>query len=147
MKILVINGPNLNLLGVREKGIYGSQNYYDLVKEVKEKGKALGAEVEVFQSNSEGELIDKIHSAYGEFDGMVINPGAYTHYSYAIYDAILSVSIPTIEVHISNIHKREEFRRKSVIAPGCIGQVCGLGFKGYGYALEYLVSTINSAQV
>ena len=101
MKILVINGPNLNLLGVREKGIYGSQNYYDLVKEVKEKGKALGAEVEVFQSNSEGELIDKIHSAYGEFDGMVINPGAYTHYSYAIYDATFACFDPLLLISAS----------------------------------------------
>lgn len=137
-KLLVINGPNINFLGIREKGIYGSQNYDTLVAMINDKAKELGVEVEVFQSNSEGGIIDRIQKAYYEnIDGIVINPGAYTHYSIAIRDALGSVeNIPKIEVHISNVHKREEFRHTSVTVPVCNGQVVGLGLKGYIYAME-----------
>ena len=127
-KILVINGPNINFLGIREKGIYGSQNYDALVDMINKKAEELGVEVEVFQNNSQGAIIDRIQQAYFEnVDGIVINPGAYTHYSYAIRDALASIeSIPKIEVHISNVHTREEFRHVSVTAPVCTGQVVGL---------------------
>lgn len=134
--ILIINGPNLNMLGVREPGIYGSETLETLYEKIRKKAEALNASVEFFQSNIEGEIINEIHKAMGVFDGIVINPGAFTHYSYAIRDAISSVNIPVIEVHISNVHKREEFRHKSVTAPVCIGQICGLGTNGYLYALE-----------
>lgn len=138
MKLLVINGPNINFLGIREKGIYGEANYDTLVAMIEEKAEALGASVEVFQSNHEGALIDKIQQAYFEnVDGIVINPGAFTHYSYALRDALASVAaIPKIEVHISNVHTREEFRHTSVTVPVCNGQVVGLGLKGYLYAME-----------
>lgn len=138
-KLLIINGPNLNMLGIREPGIYGSENYESLCKMIAQKADELGAEVEFFQSNGEGAIIDAIQGAYGNTDGIIINPGAYTHYSYAIHDAIKSVGVPTIEVHISNIHTREEFRHKSVTAPACRGQICGLGFKGYILAMEALL--------
>ena len=140
-KLLVINGPNINFVGIREKGIYGSENYETLVSMIENKAKELGVEVEVFQNNSEGAVIDRIQQAYFEnVDGIVINPGAFTHYSYAVRDALASVgAIPKIEVHISNVHKREEFRHVSVTAPVCTGQVVGLGLKGYLYAMEALV--------
>lgn len=145
MKILVINGPNINFLGIREKGIYGDENYDVLVDRIKDKAKNLGIEVEVFQSNHEGVIIDKIQEAYySKVDGIVINPGAYTHYSYAIRDALASVAaIPKIEVHISNIHTREEFRHTSVTAQVCTGQVVGLGLRGYLYALEAITELVN----
>ncbi|GAA0083860.1 type II 3-dehydroquinate dehydratase [Clostridium sp. CTA-7] len=134
MKILVINGPNLNMLGIREKGIYGTRNFEDICNYIKEEGQKRNIDITLFQSNIEGEIINTIHEAYYEnYDGMIINPGAYTHYSYAIFDAIKAVNINTIEVHLSNIHAREEFRHKSVIAPACIGQICG--FKEYGYVM------------
>lgn len=139
MKLLLLNGPNINFLGIREKGIYGAQSYEDLEKMVSDKAKALGHQLEVFQSNHEGELIDKIQQAYFEqVQGIIINPGAFTHYSYAIRDALASVSLPVIEVHISNVHKREEFRHHSVTAPVCTGQIVGLGFQGYLLAMDYL---------
>lgn len=138
MKILVINGPNLNMLGIREPGIYGASTLSDLETMIKEKAQELNTEVSFFQSNIEGEIINAIHSAHNNYDGIIINPGAFTHYSYALHDALGSVNVPAIEVHISNIHKREEFRHKSVTAPACIGQICGLGFKGYILALEAL---------
>ncbi len=138
-KYLVINGVNLNMLGVREPDVYGKNTLTDLEALVSEKAKKLGVEISFFQSNFEGEIVEKIHSALGKYDGIIINPGAFTHYSYAIRDALGSVKIPTVEVHISNIHKREEFRHTSVIVPECIGQICGLGFKGYELALEALV--------
>lgn len=139
-KYLIINGPNINFVGIREKGIYGSDNYDTLVQMIKDKADELSVEVQIFQSNHEGAIIDRIQQAYyDKVDGIVINPGAYTHYSYAIRDALASVeAIPKIEVHISNVHKREEFRHISVTAPVCTGQVVGLGFKGYLYALEAL---------
>lgn len=138
VKILVINGPNINMLGTREKDIYGSESFESLNSSVEEKALELGLEVELYQSNTEGEIVTKIQQAYGVYDGIVINPGAYTHYSIAILDALKAVSIPTIEVHISNIHKREEFRKKSVTAEGCIGQISGLGVHGYSLALTGL---------
>ncbi len=140
MKILVINGPNLNFLGIREKNIYGSGDYEGLCKFIEKEAAALGAEAELFQSNIEGEIINKIQAAYGNTDGIVINPGAYTHYSIAIFDAIKSVDIRTVEVHISNVYAREEFRHKSVIAPACMGQISGFGFLGYKFALEALTN-------
>lgn len=138
MKILIINGPNLNMLGIREKGIYGKGTYNDLCDMLQKKADEIGVDIATVQSNIEGEIINFIHSAKGKCDGIIINPGAYTHYSIAIYDALLAVNIPTIEVHISNIHKREEFRHKSVTAAACVGQICGLGFDGYLLAMEAL---------
>ena len=139
MKILVINGPNINFLGIREKGIYGTENYESLVRSLEDKGRAEGHEVEVFQSNYEGGIIDRIQAAYSDVtEGIIINPGAFTHYSYAVRDALASVSMPNVEVHISNVHKREEFRHTSVTAPVCDGQVVGLGLKGYALAMDYL---------
>ena len=143
MKFLVINGPNINMLGIREPGIYGESTYDDLEKYIEEFGEKNGFEVTVLQSNSEGELIDYIHYALDKYDGIVINPGAYTHYSYAIYDALKTVNMKAVEVHISNIHKRDEFRHKSVTAPACIGQICGLGFRGYTLALEFLKDEVT----
>lgn len=137
-KILIINGPNLNMLGVREPDIYGKETLETVYEKIRKKADVLNVEVDFYQSNVEGEIINKIHSAMGIYDGIVINPGAYTHYSYAIRDALASVDVPSIEVHISNVHKREEFRHKSVTAPACVGQICGLGANGYLYALEEL---------
>jgi 3-dehydroquinate dehydratase-2 len=130
------------MLGIREKSIYGNTNYEDMCKDLVEKGKELSLEVDMVQSNIEGEIINYIQQAYGKYDGIVINPGAYTHYSIAIYDALMSVQIPTVEVHISNIHKREEFRHKSVTAPACIGQITGFGV--YGYVMAMMALKENS---
>lgn len=144
MKVLVINGPNLNMLGIREKGIYGARNFEDVCNYIKEEGQKRNLEIKLFQSNIEGEIINEIHKAYYEnYQGIIINPGAYTHYSYAIFDAIKAVNIKTIEVHLSNIHAREEFRHKSVIAPVCIGQICGFGEFGYIMAMEAINSMNN----
>lgn len=143
MKILVINGPNLNLLGIREPGIYGKSGYDALVEKITAAGTEMGLEVECFQSNHEGAIIDKIHETLTGFDGIVINPGAYTHYSYAILDALKAVETPAVEVHISNVHQREEFRHKSVTAAGCCGQICGLGQYGYIAALGYLKERLS----
>ncbi|MGL5151726.1 MAG: type II 3-dehydroquinate dehydratase [Clostridium sp.] len=141
MKIMVINGPNLNMLGVREKNIYGNKNFTDIINYINEEGIKLGVELDFYQSNIEGELINCIHKCYFEkYDGIIINPGAYTHYSYAIHDAIKSVSIDTVEVHLSNIHSREEFRKISVTAPACIGQISGFGYKGYILAIQALLN-------
>lgn len=138
-KIVVLNGPNINFLGIREKGIYGAASYETLKELIKEEGEKLNFSIEIFQSNEEGKLIDAIQDCYYQkIDGIIINPGAYTHYSYAIRDAIASVSIPAIEVHISNIYKREEFRHHSVTAPSCVGQISGLGLDGYRLALNGL---------
>lgn len=146
MKIMVINGPNLNMLGVREPEVYGNKSYADLENYIEEYAESVGAEVVVMQSNSEGDIIDYIHYALGTQDAIVINPGAYTHYSYAIADALSSVNLPTVEVHLSNIHKREEFRHKSVTAPSCIGQICGLGFDGYKLAIDYLLANVKGEE-
>ncbi len=136
-KILIINGPNLNLLGTREPEIYGKLTLNDIETQLKNKAEQLRVEIECFQSNSEGEIVDKISSARNKFDAIIINPAAYTHTSVAIRDAISAVAIASIEVHISNVYSREEFRHKSFIAPVCIGQISGLGVNGYLLALEY----------
>ena len=146
MKFLVINGPNLNLLGQREPGIYGSENYESLGAHLKEFAAAHGSTVDCFQSNHEGAIVDAIQAANGVYDAIVMNPGAYTHYSVAILDALKAVSVPCVEVHISNIHQREEFRHKSVTAPACVGQICGLGLYGYEAALSYFLSERESKQ-
>ena len=138
ISILLINGPNLQLLGMREPGIYGKQTFNDLLNLLSETEKDENLEITQYHSNHEGDLVDKIQSAYGVYDAIVINPAAFTHYSVAVLDALKAVNIPAIEVHISNIHAREEFRHKSVTAAGCIGQICGLGFAGYALALEAL---------
>lgn len=144
MKIMVLNGPNINFLGIREKEVYGSQNYEEMCQYIKKNIKK-EIELEIYQSNIEGELINLIQKAYfDKFDGIVINPGAYTHTSIALYDAIKSVNIPTVEVHISNVHKREDFRHKSFTAAACIGQICGLGSDGYILAIEFLYKKITN---
>ncbi|HIS64566.1 MAG TPA: type II 3-dehydroquinate dehydratase [Candidatus Avoscillospira avistercoris] len=139
MKFLILNGPNLNLLGSREPGIYGSTGYEALCTMLKDKAAAMGAEADCVQSNHEGALIDAIHGAVGNYDAIIMNPGAFTHYSYAILDALKAVNVPCIEVHISNVHQREEFRHKSVTAPACVGQICGLGTFGYVAAMTYFM--------
>lgn len=139
-KITVINGPNLNFLGIREKSVYGNRDYNDLIKMIEEAANRYHVEIDTFQSNSEGEIIDKIQQCYFDgVDGIIINPGAYTHYSYAIRDAIASVNIKTIELHISNIHEREEFRKVSVIEPVCAEQIYGKGLDGYIIAIEHII--------
>lgn len=140
MRILVINGPNINMVGIRERHIYGSKSYEDMCKFIKDKGKELNQDISIVQSNIEGEIINFIQDAYQKYDSVIINPGAYTHYSIAIYDALMTVKMPVIEVHISNIHAREEFRRKSVTAPACIGQICGFGAYGYVMAINALIN-------
>ncbi len=145
MKILVINGPNLNFLGIREKSIYGDQSYNSLIKMIQDKAAAAGAEAECFQSNHEGAIIDRLQQAYYDgTDGVVINPGAYTHYSYAIHDALRSVFVPKVEVHISDINTREEFRKVSVTAPACDKQIVGHGLDGYLEAIDYILAAKNS---
>jgi len=139
MKFLIINGPNLNLLGRREPGIYGEENYKSLCAQLKDFAAGHGSTAECFQSNHEGAIIDAIHAADGVYDAIIINPGAFTHYSYAILDALKAVSVPAVEVHISNVHQREEFRHKSVTAPACVGQLCGLGLYGYRAAMGYFL--------
>lgn len=144
MKILIINGPNLNFLGIREKGIYGTQDYDYLLKMISDKSDELGVTTEVFQSNHEGAIIDRIQDAYFDgTEGIVINPGAYTHYSYAIRDALASVNMPKIEVHISDITQREEFRKISVTAPVCNEQIFGHGLDGYTEAMEKVANLIR----
>ena len=144
IKILVINGPNLNFLGIRDKEIYGKEDYPYLIGLLGNKGKELGITIETFQSNGEGEIIDRIQKSYYDGDdGIIINPGAYTHYSYAIRDALASINVPIIEVHISNIHKREEFRHVSVTAPVCTGQIVGMGLQGYLLAVDALKNIID----
>ncbi len=140
MKILVINGPNLNFLGIRDKKIYGTESYEHLVAMITDKARAEGIEAECFQSNHEGALIDRIQAAYSDgTDGIVINPGALTHYSYALYDALGSYdTIPMVEVHISDINSRDEFRKKSVTAPACDKQIVGHGLNGYLEAMDYI---------
>ncbi len=137
-KVLIIHGPNLNLLGEREPGVYGNQSFESVNNTIIDSAEKMNVECEIFQSNHEGEIIDKLHAARLGFDGIVINAGAYTHYSYAIRDAISAVKIPCIEVHISNVFAREEFRANSVIAPVCLGSICGFGVESYILALQVL---------
>ena len=138
MKLLVINGPNLNLLGVREPELYGKQDYAALVRLVEETCAAEGIQVEVYQSNHEGDLVDRIQAAYGVVDGIVINPAAYTHTSVAILDALKAVAIPAVEVHISDVSTREEFRQVSYAGMACVKTYMGLGLEGYRQAILYL---------
>lgn len=138
MKILVLNGPNLNMLGIREPDIYGCATYADLCAQLQAEADRLGAELELVQSNHEGALVDAIQQAYGRVDGIVINPGAYTHTSVALLDAVKAVSIPTAEVHISRVEEREDFRQVSYIRAACVGTITGLGTDGYLRAVELL---------
>ena len=138
MNILVINGPNLNMLGVRDKNIYGNNTYKDLVKSIKDYAKEKSVKVKCVQSNYEGKIIDYIHKSIGKFDAIIINAGAYTHYSYAIKDALNLVKIPKVEVHISNIYEREDNRKISVIKDECDYSIVGQGIKGYLLAIDYL---------
>ena len=143
MKCLVINGPNLNMLGVREPDIYGKQSYASLVKTLQQAADARQIAIEIVQSNHEGVIVDTIQSAYKNFDGIIINPAAYTHTSVAILDALKAVGIPTVEVHLSDIQSREAFRRHSYISPACIRTIAGKGFDGYVEALDVLLTTIT----
>jgi 3-dehydroquinate dehydratase II len=142
-KILIINGPNLNMLGKRETSIYGDTNLDDIISEAVEYGSGMDMDVEAFQSNGEGEIIDAIHESGGTYGGVIINAGAYTHTSYAIRDAIAAVEIPFIEVHLSNIHSREEFRRSSVMAPVCAGQISGFGKNSYLLGIKALAGILS----
>ena len=145
MNALVINGPNLNLLGIREPGIYGSDSYAELERICREAGAELGfAEIEVFQSNHEGAIVDKIQEALGRFNGIVINPAAYTHTSVAILDALKAVSLPAVEIHISDVDAREEFRRVSYAGMACFARVTGEGLPGYRHALELLAARLRA---
>lgn len=144
MKILCLNGPNLNLLGTREPDKYGVYTLSDIEKEVSQKAKELNIEIDFYQNNIEGELVNKIQAAKGIYDGIIINPAAYTHTSIAIRDAFLAVQIPAVEIHLSNIHKREEFRHKSFIAPVCIGQICGFGKNSYILGLYAIVDYLKN---
>jgi len=139
--ILVINGPNMNMLGKRDKKHYGDMTYQELVSRIKSWGVERGIDIEVFQSNHEGEIVDRIQKM--DYEGLIINPGAFTHYSYSIRDALEIVQVPKVEVHISNIYAREEFRKRSVIAPVCDGQISGLGFLSYILALEYVLCKLQ----
>lgn len=143
MKILVINGPNINMLGIREPGIYGNQNYQVLLTLIDEWAKELDCDVECFQSNHEGAIVDEIQQAYGNFDGIVINPAAYTHTSVAILDALKSVGIPAVEVHISDVTQRETFRQISYAGMACEHHIIGKGLDGYRLAMEYLCEKYN----
>ncbi|WP_201759507.1 MULTISPECIES: type II 3-dehydroquinate dehydratase [Anaerotruncus] len=138
MKILVINGPNINMLGIREPEIYGKATYSDLVEYVEKAASRLNVEVAFFQSNHEGSMVDAIQEAYGKFDGIVINPAAYTHTSVALLDALKSVGIPSVEVHISDVRQREDFRQVSFVRDACVATIMGKGFDGYVEAMEVL---------
>ena len=146
-KLLVINGPNLNFLGIREKGIYGTQDYNDLLNMIAQKGLDCHAAISVFQSNHEGAIIDKIQEAYfDKTEGIIINPGAYTHYSYAIRDALASITVPKVEIHISNIMEREDFRKVSVTAPVCDKQIYGHGLNGYLEAIDFVLEKLDEQE-
>lgn len=141
MNILIINGPNLNFLGIREKEVYGTKDYDYLLNLIAKKGEECGCRIEVFQSNHEGAIIDRIQDAYfDDTEAIIINPGAYTHYSYAIHDALASITLPKVEIHISDITQREDFRRVSVTAPACDKQIYGHGLDGYLEAVDFVLS-------
>lgn len=139
-KFLLMNGPNLNMLGVRDPAIYGTDTLASIEAEVVAYGARHGVQIDCFQSNHEGALIDKLHEAHGVYDGIVYNPGAHTHYSYALHDAVECIDVPVVEIHISDISKREEFRRTSVIAPACVAQIKGKGKAGYLEAVDVLLA-------
>ena len=139
-KFLLMNGPNLNMLGVRDPAIYGTDTLASIEAEVVAYGAPHGVQIDCFQSNHEGALIDKLHEAHGVYDGIVYNPGAHTHYSYALHDAVECIDVPVVEIHISDISKREEFRRTSVIAPACVAQIKGKGKAGYLEAVDVLLA-------
>lgn len=143
MRILIVNGPNINMLGVREPEVYGSDNYKSICNYIEEKCNDLEIEFDIIQSNIEGEIVGFIQDAISNYDGILINPGAYTHYSIAIHDAIKAVRIPTVEVHLTNIYTREEFRKKSVTVAACIGQITGFGKLGYYLGLQALCNCIK----
>lgn len=145
-RLLVINGPNLNRLGVREPGIYGGETLATLESGLQLVAEREGIKLETFQSNHEGAIIDQLHAADTDYDGVIINPGAFTHYSYAIRDAIAGISTPVLEVHISNVHAREEFRHHSVTAPVSIGQIVGLGFYGYELGLLAMLQHLGGKE-
>jgi 3-dehydroquinate dehydratase-2 len=146
VKVLVLNGPNLNLLGVREPGMYGNDTLEDIEVIVAGRAADLGAQVSFVQSNHEGALIDALQAAVGSFDAVVFNPGAYTHYSYALRDAVAAARVPVVEVHLSNVAGREEFRRLSVIAPACVGQISGFGALSYILGLEAAVGQLSGSR-
>lgn len=143
LKILLIHGPNLNLLGWREPGIYGKVSFDEINARMKRVAEENGAELRVFQSNSEGALVDAIQDARAWADGIVINPGAYAHYSIALRDAIAAVKLPVIEAHLSNVHAREEFRHRLVLSPVCVGVICGLGWRSYLYGVLALIAHLR----
>ena len=143
MKILVLNGPNLNLVGQREPGVYGTESYASICEAIRTRAETLGMQADCDQTNCEGGLIDRLHAARGVYDGIVLNAGAYTHYSYAIRDAIAAIQLPVVEVHMSNIHAREEFRHTSVIAPVCRGQIAGFGADSYMLALQAMQGILS----
>ena len=146
MKFLIINGPNLNFLGIREPELYGKKDYKALVACCEERCRALGVDWEIFQSNHEGDIVDKIQAAYGKADGIIINPAAYTHTSVAILDALKAVGIPAVEVHLTDINSREAFRHLSYAGMACIKTFAGFGFEGYGMAAEYLKDYIEKGE-
>lgn len=143
MRVFVINGPNLNLLGVREPGVYGNDSLESIESELEHEAKALGIEPDFYHSNHEGDIVDTLHRAMNEADGVILNAGALTHYSYALRDAIAAIKIPVVEVHMSNIHAREEFRHTSVIAPVCVGSIAGFGKNSYTLALKAISDIIG----
>ncbi|MHB0913814.1 MAG: type II 3-dehydroquinate dehydratase [Armatimonadota bacterium] len=145
MRVRVLHGPNLNLLGTREPGVYGSTTLAEIDERISERGKALGMQVSIDQFNSEGDLVDAIQGCRGTFDAIVINPGAYTHYSIAVRDALAAVGLPAVEVHLSNIHSREEFRQTSVTAPVCVGQIAGFGAASYTLALNAVAGILEKS--
>ena len=146
MKILVLNGPNLNMLGIREPEVYGKGTYKSLCNMIDRHCINIGVEVEIYQSNHEGDLVDKIGEAYGKIDGIVINPAAYTHTSIALLDALKAVSIPTVEVHISDVSKRGDFRQISYVRSACVKTITGKGFDGYIEAIDYLIKNFGDVE-
>ncbi len=144
MLILLLNGPNLNLTGLREQNVYGTKSYESICAQLQKEAEKRGIDLDIRQSNHEGLLIDFVHEAFlKKYDGIILNAGAYTHYSYALHDALKAAALPAVEVHLSNIHAREEFRHTSVIAPACLGQICGFGPFGYVLAMEALMNLIK----
>ena len=147
MKLLVINGPNLNMLGHRDRDVYGTMSLADIEEMVRHRASELGAEVEFLQSNSEGAIIDLLQARYASVNGIVINPGALTHYGLSLREALVDTGLPVVEVHISNIYARERWRHRSVVAPVAVGQISGLGWRGYVAALDYLAASFNERAV